>query len=186
MKRVNSDVILALCLLVLALAALFIWVPADTGSGIVERVRGAYRIGDAFGPSVAFALLFLAAVVTAFEATQKSAESRSTAEFGKRNLVFLGILFAIFFVSLLVMRWVGPAVAGLLTEDGYRPLRASLPWKYLGYVSGGTLMVGSLISLAERRVTVKAFAIGFATSLILALLYDLPFDDFLLPPNGDL
>ncbi|WP_233499341.1 hypothetical protein [Pararhodobacter sp. CCB-MM2] len=186
MRRVNADVALGLAVLVVALLALLVWVPADTGSGIVERIRGQYRIGDAMGPSVAFGLLALAGVVLMVESMGKKAAARPRASLGQGQLSFLLIVFVIFFVSLLAMRWIGPAVAGLLTDTGYRPLRASLPWKYLGYVGGGMLMVGSLISLAERRITLRAFAIGFVGALVLAMLYDLPFDDFLLPPNGDL
>ena len=186
MKRANADMVLGLAALAAALLALLVWVPADTGSGFVERVRGQYRVGDAMGPSVAFGLLALAGLVLAVESRSRAAASRPKASLGRAQLGFLLLVFLIFALSLLAMRWIGPAVAGLLTETGYRPLRASLPWKYLGYVGGGMLLVGSLISLAERRPSKRAFVIGFVAALGLALLYDLPFDDFLLPPNGDL
>lgn len=186
MRRVNADLLLGLAVLALALAALFLWVPVDTGSGIVERIRGQYRVGDAMGPSVAVGVLVLAGIVLCVEALRKPAARRRPLMLGAHQLVFLGLLFGIFLLSLLAMRWTGPALAALLTDEGYRPLRASLPWKYLGYVTGGTVMVGSFIALAERRLSAKAYLIGFVAALVLALFYDLPFKDFLLPPNGDL
>ena len=185
MRKANPDLVLGLVVVALALAALLVWVPADTGSGIAERIRGQYRIGDAMGPSVAFGLLGIAGIVLALEAMDKKAP-RTPASLDRAQLGFLLVTFLVFLVSLLVMRWTGPAVAALLTDTGYRPLRASLPWKYLGYVSGGTLLVGSLIAMAERRLSLRAYVIGFGAALALALLYDLPFDDFQLPPNGDL
>ncbi|PTX00012.1 hypothetical protein [Pararhodobacter aggregans] len=186
MPRLTADLVLGLAALALALAALLFWVPADTGSGIVERIRGQYRIGDAMGPAVAFGILILAGIVLAIEAWLKPASGPGPSGLGSAQLGFLLLLFVIFMISLLAMRWTGPALASLLTEGGYRSLRASLPWKYLGYVTGGTILVGSLIALAERRISVRAFVIGFFAALLLAMFYDLPFRDFLLPPNGDL
>lgn len=186
MRRVNADLVLGLGVLTLALVAMVIWVPADTGSGIVERIRGQNRIGDAMGPTVAFAILGLAGIVLSVEALRTSASERRSISLGRPQLGFLALMFAIFLASLLAMRWTGPALGALLTEEGYRPLRASLPWKYLGYVTGGTILVGSLIALSERRLTVRAVVIGFVAALLLAMFYDLPFRGFLLPPNGDL
>jgi hypothetical protein len=72
-----------------------------------------------------------------------------------------------------------------VTDTGYRPLRASVPWKYLGYVAGGAMLIFGLISLAERRMRPEHLFLSFVAALALALLYDLPFEDLLLPPNGD-
>ena len=115
MRRANPDLVLGLLALALALAALVFWVPADTGSGIVERVRGQYRIGDAMGPSVAFGLLAVAGVVLAIEAWRKRA-APDMGGLDRAQLGFLLLLFIAFLSSMLVMRWFGPAVAALITD----------------------------------------------------------------------
>lgn len=181
MRRMNSDMILGLAVIILALVALLFWVPMDTGSGIAERVRGSYKIGDAFGPTVAFALLGLAGLILVLQARKGStAEGLSYQDIG-----FIGMAFAIYFTALLLMRWTGPVLAGLFAEASYRELRDTLPWKYLGYVAGGTFMVAMTIMLASRRVSLGALVIGFVAALLMAMFYDLPFEDILLPPNGD-
>ena len=83
------------------------------------------------------------------------------------------------------MRYLGPITAGIFSEDGYRPLRATIPWKYIGYLFGGTAMIGGLTSFVRRQFMAKDWIIGFLVTLAIALIYDVPFDDLLLPPNGD-
>ena len=78
------------------------------------------------------------------------------------------------------MRWEGP----VLVEE-YRLLRASAPWKWVGFVLGGTVVVTGLISAIERRLSLRALLIGIAVTVALIVLFDLPFDDLLLPPNGE-
>jgi hypothetical protein len=46
-------------------------------------------------------------------------------------------------------------------------------------------MVGGMIAVLERRLSRRALMIGLIWSLVLILVYDLPFEDLLLPPNGD-
>ncbi len=82
------------------------------------------------------------------------------------------------------MRFAGP-LAAAFTESGYRPLRDTIPWKYIGFIAGGTCLVAGLKALVEGRVTMRGVVIGLAACLVLIALYDLPFDDLLLPPNGD-
>jgi hypothetical protein len=40
----------------------------------------------------------------------------------------------------------------------YRQLRDTVPYKYLGYLAGGTVMVGGLIAAVEQRLTRGATA----------------------------
>lgn len=94
-------------------------------------------------------------------------------------------------VSLLLMRWTGPAIVELMRSAGadmptYRQLRATPPWSWLGYVAGGAVLVGGLISLVRLRPSWCAFALGLVVALVLAAAYDLPFRNLILPPNGDL
>lgn len=181
MNRVNGDVILGAAMVVLSVIALMLWVPMDTGSGIVEKTRGSMRIGDALAPTIGFCLLGFAGLILVFEACVIG----STACLDRRDMAFILAVFGIFLVSMLLMRWSGPLAAGLLSEDSYRNLRDMLPWKYLGFVIGGSFMIGTLISLVNRRLTPKAYLLGIAMSFALAAVYDLPFDNLLLPPNGD-
>jgi hypothetical protein len=46
-------------------------------------------------------------------------------------------------------------------------------------------MVGGLISYIEGHLRIRSFLIGLGSALALVAVYDLPFDDLLLPPNGD-
>ena len=73
----------------------------------------------------------------------------------------------------------------MLMNTDYRPLRATPPWHYIGFLVGGTILIGGLTSLVEQRLSAHSFVIGFIATLVVALLYDLPFDDLILPPNGD-
>ena len=84
-----------------------------------------------------------------------------------------------------LMRWTGPLAAWLLDAGEYRLLRDTVPWKYMGFVTGGTVIVGGLVALMEARASLRAALIGLAAAAALAAAYDLPFGDLLLPPNGD-
>ena len=95
------------------------------------------------------------------------------------NLGFLDAFVACTGLALVVMRFAGPLAAELAAGD-YRPLRDDPPWKYIGFVAGGALLIFSLNALVERRL-----ALAIAIALALALAWDLPFEDLLLPPNGD-
>jgi len=86
-----------------------------------------------------------------------------------------------------LMLLTGPILAWIVTggETPYRVLRATAPWKYLGFALGGTVMTFGLIALSQHRPSWRLAALAFVATLVIALLYDLPFDNLLLPPNGD-
>lgn len=175
--RASADTWLALFFLAFAILLIFVWAPMDTGSGIVERVRRKFVIGDALGPTVAGAIIAIGAGLALIRPSGDKAVSR-------QNIFWMTGLFALFLLSLLLMRFAGP-IAASFTESGYRPLRDTPPWSYIGFLCGGTVMIGGLTGLASQRFTVRDFVIGFIATLCIALLYDLPFEDLLLPPNGD-
>ena len=89
--------------------------------------------------------------------------------------------------GLALMLLTGPILAWIVTggETPYRVLRATAPWKYLGFALGGTVMTFGLIALSQHRPSWRLAALAFVATLVIALLYDLPFDNLLLPPNGD-
>jgi hypothetical protein len=187
MARFRVDCVLGALACGLGLVAVLLWVPADTGTGIVEKVRGSYLIGDAMAPTLAFSLLVLAGVILMIESSYKS----SAATLSWNNLSYLLIALAICAVSLLMMRWAGPLatwlVGQLSGEDlSYRLLRDEVPWKYIGYLLGGTLMVSGFIFLMDKKASVYALGVGLLCSVAMIAFYDLPFDNLLLPPNGDL
>ena len=46
-------------------------------------------------------------------------------------------------------------------------------------------MIFCMISFVEQRITWRALWVALAAVIGIIVLYDLPFDDVLLPPNGD-
>ena len=102
------------------------------------------------------------------------------------NLIFVLKLFALLIVALAAMRWIGPlTVEALVADHDYRALRDERPWKYLGFLFGGTGLVAGLMALMEGHLTRRGLLVGLCATLALIALYDLPFEDLLLPPNGD-
>lgn len=175
--RTSAEIWLALFFLVFAAVLVFVWAPLDTGTGIVEKVRRKYVIGDALGPTVAGAVMAIGALLVLLRPMPSETLT-------KRNVVWMLGLVILFVISLALMRYAGPLAASF-TDVGYRPLRATPPWHYIGYLVGGTVMIGGLTGFASRRFSLRDFAIGFIATLTIALLYDLPFEDLILPPNGD-
>ena len=173
----RKDKLLAIFFILAALFIIFIWVPMDTGTGLVEKVRRKYTIGDALAPTVAGVILLIGGMLLWLRPSADKAITR-------QNLLWVGYLFGVFTASLMLMRYAGPVVAMLMDVD-YRPLRATPPWHYIGFIVGGTILIGGLTALVERRLKASQFIIGFIAALLVALLYDLPFDDLILPPNGD-
>ena len=173
--------------LALAGALLLAWISLDVESGILERARGRTRIGDAFAPAVAAAVLILAGLLALLESRRGS-----FAEGGMdwRAARFPPLLLALFAVVVGVFRWAGPFAVWLAAPFNsewteYRLLRDSVPWKYLGFCGGGFLLVFAAVALAERKVVLRTVLLAVLAPLLIALIYDLPFDDLLLPPNGD-
>ena len=176
----RGNVLIGCLAIAFALLSLLVWIPSDTATGIVETVRRRTVIGDAMAPSLA-ALFVLAGGLLLLTAERREEHqplpSRGAVIFVLQIAVILG-------VSLLLMRWAGPLATALAGED-YRLLRDSYPWKLTGFLLGGTVMVTALLAMAERRLTLRAGIIALAAVIALVAIYDLPFDDLLLPPNGD-
>lgn len=186
MRRINTDVALGLGVIVLALLAIFAWVPHDTATGLIVKLRGRVSVGDALAPVAAFVLMAVAGVLIAFEGRGKDWSPHPSLA----NLQFVGLFTALFLVSVILMRWTGPALVGLAhlaggTDHSYRDLRDTIPWKYTGFVTGGTFLVTMLMSLIERRLSWRALFVGLAATALLIAIFDVPFPDLLLPPNGD-
>ncbi|WP_287435889.1 hypothetical protein [Maritimibacter sp.] len=183
MRRINQNMVLGALVVALALFALVVWVPNDTVSGFVQSKRGRVTIGDAMAPGLAFGLMLLSGLILLLEARKKDMEGA----LGARNFAFLTLAIPTCIAAFIVMAWAGPLAVAIFSGEGdtYRNLRDTAPWKYLGFVLGGTGLVMTLISLVEKTVTLKAVLIGLLATLVLIGVFDLAFDNLLLPPNGD-
>ena len=182
----RSNLFLGLFFILFSLVLIFVWIPLDTDSGIVEKIRRQVTIGDALAPTIAGVFLLIGgSILVLFERHASEQPDFDRASFG----FFVKVL-ALLAVSLLIIRYAGPAavaVAGLFTDTPleYRLLRDTVPWKYIGFFFGGTLMISGLIGLIEGRVSLRTALIGVVAVLVMIAIYDWPFDDLLLPPNGD-
>ncbi|MDU8913587.1 hypothetical protein [Aestuariicoccus sp. MJ-SS9] len=169
----------------LALVGLFLWIPQDTGTGLIVRVRRQVSIGDALAPTIAFTLMAIGGALLLIERRKPVSTEVRLAPF-----LHTGALVAVIILGLLLMRHAGPGflrIADLFgTEPSeYRLLRETFPWKYIGYFLGGATMIGGMASLSAGRLQARTVLIASAVTIGLIALVDLPFDDLLLPPNGD-
>jgi len=177
MLRLSRDQKLGAMLLVFAVLALIFWVPIDIDTGIVEKVRRRIAIGDALAPVFALCILGASALAMLLNRTTKQDQSINW-----RFLLTISISFGL---VLSVMRYLGPVVSDLFNDESYRALRDTAPWKYIGFITGSTALITILSSLAERSFNVRRLWIALIISVVLALIYDLPFKTLLLPPNSD-
>lgn len=174
----RAHLILGLVALAFALLAAFVWIPLDAGSGLLETVRRRVSIGDGLAPTIASAFIAVGALsLILFERNQNEGVALQTS-----NVLGVLALLCVVIAAVLIMRWEGVLIFG---AEEYRLLRATPPWNWLGFFSGGTLLVTALVAGIERRLTLRAILIGVGWSAALILLFDVPFEDLLLPPNGD-
>lgn len=176
----SSNRILGLVCIAAALLALTVWIPLDIETGLIEKVRRQTSIGDSLLPTLACGFVLIGGLFLLLPGNGWAQTLTGD------NLRYLLLLIVILTVAFAAMRWLGPALVWAFTEEGvYRNLRDTPPWKYVGYVVGGTLLVSGLMVMVEGRVTLRSVIIGLIATLALIAVYDLPFDDLLLPPNGD-
>ncbi len=187
----NAAIGVACCLF--ALGTLIVWIPVNVESGVIEQVRRQVVIGDAMAPTVwaigiggLGLLLAIASLMRLREGQSESAGGGPT----WANMGYLLLLLASIVGALQVMTYAGPWIVGIAQSlgsdvDSYRALRATRPWKYAGYLAGGFLLVFGLMSYTSQRINWRLALIAASAVLIMALAYDLPFKNLLLPPNGD-
>lgn len=183
----KHEVIVGILAILIGLTMLFVWIPLDVESSIVETIRSRTVIGDALAPTVTAILFIVSGTLLVLTSSERASHYRLSAA----NFLYLLGLVGLVVIVMLLIRWSGPLVVGLLKHfgaevAGYRALRDSAPWKYIGYLTGGTLLVFILMCFVEHRLRWSRLLIAFLVTLALALVYDLPFEDLLLPPNGDI
>lgn len=182
----------------LSTLTLFIWIPADTETGLVIEARRSTDVGDALAPSfaaLAVLLLSIALILTNWKSKPlppKSADPSSGEQpigITRANAAAIATLTLIITISLALMVWLGPLTIQALQSLGfdvpnYRLLTATPPYKYIGFAAGGLVLVGGLIAWIEGRLRWQALATALGTVILLIVIYDVPFDNLLLPPNG--
>jgi len=177
-----------------ALIAIFIWIPHDITSGVIVHERGQTNVGDAMAPTVwsyAMGALGLLLLLTSWR-SDRAANGGVVAGPGvtTANMRFLAILIAILVLSMVLLRYTGPVLVALLHSLGanvtdYRSLRDTIPWKYLGFVTGGTTVVAGLFAMIEGKLTLRQVLIALISVIAIALVIDLPFKHLPLPPNNE-
>ena len=163
------------------------WVPADVETGLIEKVRRQVLIGDALAPSLAGLFLFLGGLG---QLLSRAAQREPQTRLDFVAMRFAALLFAVYAGAFFLMLFIGPFAVWItnLTTGGdqeYRLLRDTAPWKYLGFSIGGTLAITATVSLVEGRMRWRTIACAVLAVGAMIAVYDLPFDDLLLPPNGD-
>ncbi len=179
MRKLSATTALGVGCIAFALIIAFVWIPMDTDTWLVERSRGRNIVGDSLAPTVAAVFILISGVMLLLErGGDASHPSRS-------NLNYISAITLIGVIGIVVMRWAGPITASLLSGDEYRLLRDTVPWKYTGFALGGGFIVFAVTAFVEQRLSWGAGLIALVAVAGIILLYDLPFDDVLLPPNGD-
>lgn len=182
----RTNLLIGLIFVALGCVAAFVWIPLDTQTGLIEKVRGRQIIGDALAPTIASGFLLLGGLLLVL--TERNAPNQPTLT--RQHLSFITRILAVIIIGVLVMRYTGPAlshIANVFRDDliAYRLLRATLGWRHVGFVLGGILIVAGLIATVEGRLTRRAILTALAAVLLIIAVFDIPFEDLLLPPNGD-
>lgn len=177
------DVVISLVGIILALLTLFVWIPNDIDTGVIDVWRRSVRIGDAMLPTFAAVVILGSSIVIGLRAVFGHASGGPRA----MSLKFMAKVLAVFIVSIAVMWSAGSALVSIWFsgEVPYRSLIDTAPWNYTGFVLGGALMIFGFISIARHRVEWGNLGIALVAAILIALLYDVPFDNLYLPPNGD-
>lgn len=176
--------------LILSLIALFLWVPFDSETPPIYTFRRQTYIGDAMLPMVAAAGIAICALVHVLLSYLRKDHKGGGNPFDPQTAIFFGIFGAICIVSFVLMFWSGAAAVALFAQTGdetvtYRQMRGALPWKYIGFVLGGFTLVFGITSLIEGGFNAKRVLSSILAVVALIVLFDVPFDTILLPPNGD-
>ncbi len=181
----------------LALAALFVlaavltlavWIPNDIETGLIERFRREVMIGDALAPTGAAVGVLIAALALGATSWFRPDPFDDTPD--RQSIAFLLRMAVVLVLGLVLMVFTGPVVVesinGLGGEIGtYRQLRDTVPYKYLGFAAGGFVLVFGAIRVVENRFSMAAAGVAIGAVVVLGFIYDVPFDNLLLPPNGD-
>ncbi|MDC0739551.1 hypothetical protein N6L24_14775 [Cognatishimia sp. SS12] len=188
----RAELMLGAVFLLLGLFVIVVWVPQDSETWMIETFRRQTTMGDAFLPMIAGALVAICAAIHLFMTLRRNEEQETDGPvFDGAALAFLVQLSGLTALCLAVMYWAGPIAVQLFAsgETGdaatYRQMRGTYPYKLLGFVLGGFSLVFLTTSLIEGRFKVSRVISSILAVIVLIVIFDLPFDNILLPPNGD-
>lgn len=184
----TAEIVIAAMFLGFGLLAALVWIPLDSETAMIETHRRQTSMGDAFVPIVTAALIAVCAalhLLVNLRRTDTSDTERPVID--GQAMAFLVQLTAITAVCLAVIFWAGPLAVSLFAEDGatYREMRGTYPYKLMGFALGGTALVLLTTTLIEGRFKPVRLISSFLVVVVLIIIFDLPFDTVLLPPNGD-
>lgn len=176
--------------------ALFIWFPNDIPSGFwVEDAAGNKGPGDGFFPyllvSTLLCLCGIQITGVLFKSFTNDPQSVGERGLDSSNFRFLACLSAIVGVGLAAMFWTGEFFVYILNNlnfvhASYRELLDVAPYKYIGYLLGGSIISLSLIVWSERRFRWHSIISVAVVLLALIILFDVLLNNVFLPPNGDI
>ena len=191
MQKAPWTVGLAIFFSLASLLTLFVWIPLDIETGVIETFRRRVTIGDAMAPTIMAVAILVVSVVMGILAVFQLAENSSDVkeDLDKQSFVFLARLVIVVSIGLVLMVYLGPMVVDLINTLGgeigsYRNLRASYPYKLIGYVFGGFVLIFGIISVVENRFSMNGALVSIIAVVVITMLYEVPFDNLLLPPNG--
>jgi len=182
----RSNLYIGLFFGVAALLAIFIWIPLDTETGLTEKARRRIVIGDALAPTIACGFILVGALLLLLRERTAAAQP----VISRSHVAFISRIAGVIILGVFVMRYTGPALAELANlfraePIEYRLLRATPGWKHVGFILGGVLTVAGIIAIVEHKLTRRGVLTAIAAVLLIIGVFDLPFEDLLLPPNGD-
>ena len=103
----NSDFKIGIGGLLAGCLILFVWIPLDVETGLIEKVRSQVSIGDALAPTLAAAVLILGGLLLIYQSFRTS----GGLDLSWKNLKYVVLLLALLGLSMAVMRWAGPFFA---------------------------------------------------------------------------
>lgn len=186
----RTNLITGVCALMFGAIAVFLWIPLDIRTGIVETVRRRVVIGDSMAPTAYAIGIIIVGACMAISARRGTTSDPTIPGLDRKNAIWILAVAAILACSIVLMATLGPLtvqIANALEWEtrSYRQLIDTAPYKYIGFAAGGFCMVVSLTSLIAHRPSWRLAAVSAASVALMIVLYDVPFDDLLLPPNGD-
>jgi hypothetical protein len=191
MKNERWTIGLAVFFIITSALTLFVWIPIDIETGVVETFRRRVNIGDAMAPTVVAAAILVVSILMGVMALIRPSPNLMVKEgLDKQSFNFLSRMIIPLGLGLSLMLYAGPLVVDFINTMGgeistYRQLKDTFPYKFIGYSLGGFVLVFGLVRLIENRSSLSAAWAAIIAVLLLTLLYEVPFDNLLLPPNGD-
>ncbi len=178
---------IAVGMMLFGLVAALIWIPADTQTPAIYTFRRQTLLGDAFLPMLAAGAMALFGALQLIVTWRRARYQAANPPMDGGTLAFFAMLGAVLAVSLVLMFWAGPAVWALFGDGSgsYRTVRGEAPWKYIGFLIGGSMMLWGIIAIVEGRFTLRRLIVSVIFTALLILLFGVPFDTLMLPPNGD-